>query len=276
MKKFWFTVPCHGEPIKIGINRNMQVELAGYDPEYEQAMVEFGETPSPCKRIIGNWDYAPIEVLLKEVPVPIHVKELIFADWTEHLIDISIPNIETHFGGLLGKEYEKPVFIKHIDGIRESIGFIRRYLATHLDSDISYKIKLPEVGRCYEGRIYVLDIRDKYSDFRDRILHIKGPHNTLMYRAASCIITMANVALAIHGTGKHPPEKDTIDSLVAGASYIPYTVPKILGGLDPRPGHVFIEDTPSNREVRWEIRRFCDVCLKLERKRKYPMLTETT
>lgn len=276
MKKLWFTVPCHGESIKVGISRNMQVELVGYDHEYEQVMVEFGETPSQCKRIIDNWDYDPIQVLLKEVPVPIHVKELIFADWTEHLIDISISKIEKDLGISLDGLYEKPVFIKHIEGIRESIGFIRQYLATYLDSDIEYKIKLPESGRGYVGNILVLDAREKYLDFRDRILNIKGAHNTLMYRAASCIVTIARVALSAHNINHGQPEKDSIDTLVSGASYIPYTVPKILGGLYPRPGHVFIEDTPANREVRWQIRRFCDVCLKLERKKKYPKLSETT
>jgi len=282
VKKFLFKIDCHGYPVTVGINRKLQVSLDGYDEEYERSMIEFGERPSKCLAIIHDWNYDPLSVLTKIIGVggsaksDIVIKGLIFSDWIEHLIKISIPRLSQNISWK-----NESLRTKH-DYVKKVISEIRQYLSRYLDADIEYE----HFGDIDDVSIQeIMNIKEELRSLRDRmgVYYDMGETELFIYRIITSTMTLCAAVLAVEYEGVAPVAGPSnfayvgvISDLLTEVKNMHFIVAKVFGEELPRPGHVFIDATASMVEARWQIRRFCDVCRKLEIKRKYPRLTETT
>jgi hypothetical protein len=83
---FEIELVCHDQAATVRVTRDGILEMDGYNPQHEQALMEFcGVDPSPCFEAYRRWDDAPAKIILTHFSLTYFSMCRLVLDWAEHV-----------------------------------------------------------------------------------------------------------------------------------------------------------------------------------------------
>lgn len=84
-ESFKKTFDCHGTEVVAEVNRAGELMLHGYDFDFDQSLIEFGEGKTNCYQMHRRWADLPAMVIVDYFEVPVFTLVNLALDWADHV-----------------------------------------------------------------------------------------------------------------------------------------------------------------------------------------------
>lgn len=234
------TFQCHGSDIVAEINRAGELTLHGYDPIFEQALIEFGEEKTTCYQIYRGWAALPAEMIIS------------YFDITSVVLVKFIIDCAEHVSWMLSTER---VYGWNAKFKQEALGLARELISKQ---EFFYR----------RGRGVTEKERLELSDLRAAVSLKQKSFPLTGIGPAGFVATALSSALKL--------SLEMAGSLGSGFSYTPKEIAiDVVSDADEAYSMKHDKKSRGLRERVWQVRRFIDVMSAIEHNQPWPPLKWT-